>query len=159
MAEEPEVEDHEFDQESIAAVGGLVLAGAFDCASFVDDGVVGVDHAARGMSIEIINGLGEGRSGEQIIAIDQADVFALGLGAGLGNRATAPSVECLDDFDARILGGVVVGDREGVIGGAIVPENQFKVGEGLGEDAFDRLWQIGFAVEDGGDEGNFWHGA
>jgi hypothetical protein len=35
MAEEPEVEDHEFDQESIAAVGGLVLAGAFDCALFV----------------------------------------------------------------------------------------------------------------------------
>jgi hypothetical protein len=60
-----------------------------------------------------------------------------------------------DDADAIVLGGVVVADFEGVVGGAVVPEDQFEVFVGLGEDGFDRFGEVVFAVVNSGDEGNF----
>ncbi len=60
-----------------------------------------------------------------------------------------------DDADAGVLGGVVIADFEGVVGGAVVPEDEFEVGVGLGEDGFDGVGEVVFAVVEGGDEGDF----
>lgn len=60
-----------------------------------------------------------------------------------------------DDADAIVLVSIVLADFEAVVGGAVVPEDEFEGLVGLGEDGFDRLWEVVFAVIDGGDEGDF----
>lgn len=49
----------------------------------------------------------------------------------------------------------MVADFEGIVGGAVVPEDEFEVGVGLGEDGFDRVGEVVFAIVDCGDEGDF----
>jgi hypothetical protein len=60
-----------------------------------------------------------------------------------------------DDADAIVLGGVMVADFEGVVGRAVVPEDEFEVGVGLGEDGFYGVGEVVFAVVNGGDKGDF----
>jgi hypothetical protein len=55
------------------------------------------------------------------------------------------------------LVGVLLGDLGGVVGGAVVPEEEGEVGVGLGEDGFDCGGEVGGAVVDGGDEGDGGH--
>jgi hypothetical protein len=62
-----------------------------------------------------------------------------------------------DELDAGVLVGVLLGNLGGVVGGAVVPEEEGEVGVGLGEDGFDRLGEVDFAVMDGGDEGDGGH--
>lgn len=55
---------------------------------------------------------------------------------------------------ALVLLGVVSGDRDGIVGGAVVPDEEFKVGMGLGENALDRGRQISGAIVNWNDEGD-----
>ena len=54
--------------------------------------------------------------------------------------------------NAIVALGVVVGDVEGGIGGAVVPDQKLKVWVSLGEDAFDRFSEVAIAVVAGDDE-------
>ncbi len=155
-AHETEVKDHEFGEEAIFVVGNLaVFAVVFVAAVFVDDDVVGVDQADVGMGFEVVDGFGEGGFGEKVVAIDDTDVFSGGEGGGLCHGGATALVWGGDDADTGVLGGVMVADFEGVVGGAVVPEDEFEVWVGLGEDGFDRVGEVVFAVVEGGDEGDF----
>jgi hypothetical protein len=56
---ETEVEDDKFGEKPIVVVGDLaMLAVGFHGSGFVDDDVVGVDHADVGMGFEVVNGFG-----------------------------------------------------------------------------------------------------
>lgn len=151
-----EVENDEFGEEPIVVIINLtMLAVGFHGAVCADDDVVAVDHADVGMIFEIVNGFGEGGFGEEVVAIDYANVFSGGESRGLGNGGASALVSGGDDADTIVLGGIMIADFKGVVGGAVVPEDQFEVGVGLGEDGFDRFGEVVFAVVDGGDQGDF----
>jgi hypothetical protein len=46
------------------------------------------------------------------------------------------------DMNAGVLLSVVVGNVEGGVGGAVVPDQKLEVGVGLGEDTFDRFGEV-----------------
>ena len=54
-----------------------------------------------------------------------------------------------------IFVGLLLGDLGGVVGGAVVPEEEGEVWVGLGEDGFDRRGEVGGAIVDGDDEAIF----
>jgi len=97
------------------------------------------------------HGFSQGRGGNQIITIDPAQV-------GCGSRRDrsfegarkALIVSRVDNPNPIVFLGVVVGDGEGLISGAIVPNQEVKVGVGLGEDAVEASGKEGGAVVDGG---------
>lgn len=62
----------------------------------------------------------------------------------------------MEDAEARILCGVFVENRAGVVGGAVIDANRLPVGEGLGENRVQTLAQIWRDVIDGDDDGEEW---
>ena len=137
----------------MGGVGDLTaLAGALGLALGIDQLVVGVDHAEVGVLVENGAGFGEGGGVEEVVAINAADVG--GVGDGIAEGGGSALVGGGDDLDAGVLVGVLFGDFEGVVGGAVVPEEEGEVGFGLGEDGIDRLGEVGGAVMNGGNKGD-----
>jgi hypothetical protein len=152
---EAEMKGHEGGEELGGAVGyGAGFAVSDVGVVLVDNDVVGIDHADFGAAVEDVDGFGEGSGGEEVVAVYEAEVLALGGGGGGGDADASALVGGGGDADAGVLVGVVVGDGEGAVGGAVVPDQQLEVGIGLGEDAFDGLGEVVFAVVGGDDEGD-----
>jgi hypothetical protein len=57
-------------------------------------------------------------------------------------------------LNSRVLLRVFAGDGETGVGGTVVPNYQFKVGVGLGENAFYGGAEVLFSVVGGGDNGD-----
>jgi len=59
-----------------------------------------------------------------------------------------------NDANTRVTGGVMLGDRQGIVGGAVIPQNQLEIGVGLRQDRGNQGGQISLAVVDRDDQGD-----
>jgi len=59
-----------------------------------------------------------------------------------------------NDANTRVALGVLLGDGKGVVGGAVVPEQELEVSVGLRQDAVESKGEIMGAVVGGGDQGD-----
>lgn len=107
---------------------------------------MGVDHAHIGLSVEDGDRFFQGSGSEAIVAVYPAEV----RGSGVGDRAFKSRGDALMggsvDANARVAFRVVLGNVEGGVGGAVVPNEKLKVRVGLSEDAFDRFSEVAIAV-------------
>ena len=61
----------------------------------------------------------------------------------------------MDNFDAGILFGVIVCDSTGVVGGAVIFENDFEISGRLGNDRVETGFEVFFGVINRNDDRNF----
>ena len=59
--------------------------------------------------------------------------------------------------DAAVAGRIIIGNAPGTVGGAVVDQDDFVIGERLRQHTVDAPGQCGLGVIDGNDDRNGWH--
>ena len=106
------------------------------------------------MRIQIVHLLCEAHLGTPVVGIHAGDVLTPRGGEAVVQRADDAGVCPGDDADTLVPVGVVVEDRQGRIGAAVVDTDQFPILKSLRQDAVDRLDQVGLGVVDGHQHGD-----
>ena len=75
-----------------------------------------------------------------IIAIDEAEIIASGLGNTNVSSSGLTRILLMNSFDARIFFGVFVDDFTGIIGRAVIDENDFKIMMSLVNNGVEAFW-------------------
>ncbi len=117
-------------------------------AGVVDEQHIRVPGNGQALGHRLERALGEG-----VVAVEEEDVVAAGLGgADVARVADAAVLLQVDGHDATVAGGVLVDDPAAGVRGAVVHGDDLEVGEGLPEDRVEALAQVALHLVDGDDD-------
>ena len=125
---------------------------------FIHGQVMSVNQTDRGMVVQEIHCLSQGGGSQPVVTIDPSQIVPLRQSERRSQSSGQALMGSSDDLNAGILLSKLVSNGERVIGGAVVPENEFKVGIGLAADAVQSGGKVAIAVVNGNDERDEgWH--
>ena len=93
--------------------------------------------------------------GDGVVTIDEAEIFAGSFFETTISGGRLTTIFLVNDFDASILFGVIVGDFTRIVGGAVVDENDFEIFVRLIDERFDTFREIFSGIINWDYDGNF----
>ena len=89
-----------------------------------------------------------------IVRIEEADEVAGGFFEALVASGGLTLIFLSDDFDAGVFLGVLCDNCGGIVGGAIVNTNNFKILISLSENGIEAFWKVFGGIVNWNDNGN-----
>ena len=107
---------------------------------------------------QAVHDLGQGLAVQPVVGIHDLEIEAAGVAHALVDALAMAAVLLMDDADdVRVLGGVLVGNAAGVVGGAVVHQDDLGFLAG-GQQRLDAAVHVGGGIVAGHGKGDQFHG-